>query len=583
MISLKPAKLLAGFYYLCHIIKTSTRVKNNFFQENKQYRHKSESTVFIHSLKKEIMLILQGVTYTHPNRDLLFSDINIAVSKHSKIALIGNNGVGKSTLLKIMAGSLQPSGGQVKADSSPYYIPQLFGQYNDYTVAQALGITDKLTALSQILEGNVTEDNLSVLNDDWGIEERCREAFIYWEINELDLSQKMSTLSGGQKTRVFLAGILIHQPEIVLMDEPNNHLDTTSRTLLYEYIKLAHHTLVVVSHDRILLNLLTTVYELSKHGITVYGGNYDFYAQQKAIESEALSQDLKNREKALRKAKETEREAMERQQKLDARGKKKQEKAGLPTISMNTLRNNAEKSTSRIKGVHAEKVDALSQELSQLRAILPGIDKMKMDFDNSVLHKGKVLVTATDVNFGFSDHLLWKHPLNFKILSGQRIAVKGPNGSGKTTLIKMLLGKLQPVSGSIERAGVKAIYIDQDYSLIDNALSVYEQVKQFNNRALQEHDIKIRLNRFLFNHTYWNKPCSALSGGEKMRLMLCSLTINNEAPDIIILDEPTNNLDIQNIEILTAAINEYKGTLLVISHDEYFLKETGIEDAIELK
>lgn len=528
------------------------------------------------------MLILQDITYIHPNRDLLFADINLIINKQEKIALIGNNGVGKSTLLKILAGNLLPTNGLVKAGSKPYYVPQIFGQYNNYSVAQALQVEDKLNALKEILDGNVTDENMTLLDDDWAIEERCKEAFAHWKLEELDLAQKMETLSGGQKTKVFLAGINIHRPEIVLLDEPSNHLDQFSRNILYNYIKHTTNTLMVVSHDRALLNLLNTVCELSKRGITIYGGNYDFYAEQKSIENDALNQDLKSKEKALRKAKETEKESMERQQKLDARGKKKQEKAGVPTIFMKTLKNNAEKSTSRMKGVHAEKVGVISQELSQLRKELPDIDKMKMDFDDSGLHKGKILITAKDVNFGYGNQLLWKHALNFQITSGERIVVKGLNGSGKTTLIKMILGGLEPRLGTIDRAGVNAIYIDQDYSLIDNKLNVYEQAQQYNSGVLQEHDIKIRLNRFLFTKEYWDKPCKALSGGEKMRLMLCTLTINNQAPDIIVLDEPTNNLDIQNIEILTTAINQYKGTLIVVSHDEYFLKQINVKHSMML-
>ncbi len=528
------------------------------------------------------MLILQDVTYRHPNRDLLFNDINLVINRQDKIALIGNNGVGKSTLLKISAGILHSFTGFVKADSQPYYVPQIFGQFNDYTVAEALQIENKLKALHEILDGNVTEENLTLLNDDWTIEERCDEAFALWKLDGLALSQKMETLSGGQKTRVFLAGIAIHRPEIVLLDEPSNHLDSLSRRILYDYIKYTKNTLLVVSHDRTLLNLLDTVYELSKQGVTVYGGNYDFYAGQKIIEREALNQDLKSKEKALRKAKEIERESLERQQKLDARGRKKQEKAGLPAISMNTFRNNAERSTSRMKGVHAEKAGAIAQELSDLRKELPGVDKMKMDFDGSSLHNGKVLITAKDANFGYGDQALWKQALSFKITSGERIAVRGPNGSGKTTLIKLTLGELQPQQGTIGRASVKAIYIDQDYSLIDNRLSVYEQAQAYNAGGLQEHEIKIRLNRFLFTNEYWDKPCAALSGGEKMRLMLCSLAISNQAPDIIVMDEPTNNLDIQNLEILTTAINEYRGTLIVVSHDEYFLKEINVERYIDL-
>jgi ATPase subunit of ABC transporter with duplicated ATPase domains len=528
------------------------------------------------------MLILQNISYIHPNKDLLFDNINLAVNNHDKIALIGNNGSGKSTLLKIIASELQLSGGQLSVDTKPYYVPQIFGQYNHLTVAQALRIENKVNALKEILNGNVTEENYTFLDDDWTIEDRCNNALDYWQLKDLDLSKKMETLSGGQKTKVFLAGISIHEPELVLLDEPSNHLDISGRQLLYDFIQSTQSTLIAVSHDRKLLNLLNTVCELSKRGITVYGGNYDFYTEQKQIESNALNQELQSKEKALRKAKEKERETLERQQKLDSRGKKKQEKAGVARIMMNTLRNNAENSTSKMKSVHTEKIGSVSQELQELRSSLPDIDKMKFGFDNSALHKGKILFTANDLNFSYDTQPLWTENLNFKITSGERIALKGKNGSGKTTLIKLILGNIEPQTGKVYRADNKSVYIDQDYSLIDDKLKVYEQAEQFNTSALQEHEIKIRLNRFLFTKEDWDKSCNALSGGEKMRLMLCCLTINNQSPDIIILDEPTNNLDIQNIEILTRAINEYRGTLIVVSHDETFLEQTNIERTIQL-
>lgn len=528
------------------------------------------------------MLILQNISYKHNNGDLLFDNISFTINNHEKIALIGNNGVGKSTLLKIIASELKPSSGELRASSEPYYIPQIFGQFNHLTIAEALRVDEKFRALKEILNGNVTEENLNILNDDWTIEDRCNDALNYWQLSDLDLTQKIETLSGGQKTKVFLAGISIRNPELVLLDEPSNHLDTATRQLLYSFIATTTNSLIIVSHDRKLQNILNKVYELSKSGIAVYGGNYDFYTEQKQIESNALNQDLQSKEKVLRKAKEKERETLERQQKLDARGKKKQEKAGVARIMMNTLRNNAENSSSKLKSIHVEKIDGISKELRELRSALPDIDQMKFGFDNSVLHKGKILFRANDVNYGFNDQFLWKENLNIEITSGERIVLKGLNGSGKTTLIKIILGELEPKQGIVFRAQNKSVYIDQDYSLIKNQLKVYEQAQQFNTSALEEHDIKMRLNHFLFNRDYWDKFCGSLSGGERMRLILCCLTINNESPDIIILDEPTNNLDIQNIEILTVAINEYKGTLIVVSHDESFLEQINIERSIQL-
>ncbi len=531
---------------------------------------------------KEIMFTLQNAAYIHPNGDLLFSDISLVINRQDKIALTGNNGVGKSTLLKIIAGEVVPSGGQLKRDHIPYYVPQIFGQFNHLTVGQALHVDEKLKALSAILDGSADIRYFGILNDDWTIEERCSSALKEWGLDGVELAQPMASLSGGQKMKVFLAGISVHEPEFVLLDEPSNHLDNAGRQQLYRFIESTTCALMVVSHDRTLLNLLNTVCEMSPRGITVYGGNYDFYAEQKQIEINALSNDIHAKEKALRKAREKERETQERQQKLDARGKSKQEKAGVARIMMNTLRNNAENSSSKMKNVHAEKTAGISHELHELRATVHDISKMKFGFDNSDLHKGKILCTASEINFAYHDHLLWKESLSFQITSGQRIALKGLNGSGKTTLIKMILGTLEPATGTISRAFNKAVYIDQDYSLIRNTLSVCDQAQYFNTSGLQEHEIKTRLTRFLFTKDDWGKPCAALSGGERMRLQLCCLTIGHQKPDVIVLDEPVNNLDIQNTEILTAAVNEYQGTLIVVSHDTYFLEQIRIEGSIEV-
>lgn len=534
-------------------------------------------------IKKEIMILLQNISFGFPGGDLLFNHINLTIPSPTKSALVGSNGMGKSTLLKIIANEIQPLEGTVNIQGEIFYVPQMFGNFNHLTIAQCLNIDQKLLAFEKITSGEVDEHYFEILNDDWDIEERCQTALQYWNLQDFSLNQKLEGLSGGQKTKVFLAGIQINQPDIIILDEPTNHLDLEGRKLLYDLIEKVNGTVVIVSHDRTLLNLVDTIFELSNQGIATYGGNYDFYNEQKEVEDEALQNDIHAKERALKKAKEKERETIERKQKLDARGKQKQEKSGVARIMMNTLRNNAEKNTSKLKSVHAEKISGISGDLRDLRSSVRNSDQMKVNFNDSGLHSGKVLITAEDINFSYGEEKLWKDNLNLEIRSGERISIKGGNGSGKTTLIKLLLGSIQPSVGIITRAEFNSIYIDQEYSLIDNELTLYDFVQTFNDNALQESEVKTLLSRFLFSKDTWDKKCGVLSGGERLRLLLCGLSISNKAPDMIILDEPTNNLDLQNVEILTNSIKDYKGTLLVISHDEIFLEEIGIEREVMLK
>ncbi|EFK36009.1 Uncharacterized ABC transporter ATP-binding protein HI_1252 [Chryseobacterium gleum] len=528
------------------------------------------------------MILLQNISFGFPGGNLLFNHTNLTIQSHTKSALVGNNGMGKSTLLKIIAGEIHPLSGNISLQGEVFYVPQMFGNFNHFTIAECLKIDKKLHALEKITSGEVDEIYFETLNDDWDIEERCRHALELWGLGDFELTRKLEGLSGGQKTKVFLARIQINQPEMIILDEPTNHLDMEGRKLLYDLIDKTDATVVIVSHDRTLLNLVDTIFELSNQGIAAYGGNYDFYAEQKEVEEEALHNDIHAKKRALKKAKEKERETLERKQKLDARGKGKQEKSGVARIMMNTLRNNAEKNSSKLQSVHTEKISGISHELRDLRSSVRNSDQMKVNFNDSNLHSGKILITAENINFSYGEQKLWKENLSLEIRSGDRISIKGGNGSGKTTLIKLLLGKTEPSEGQINRSGFNSIYIDQEYSLIDNDSTLYDFVQTFNDSATQESEIKTLLSRFLFGKDTWDKKCGMLSGGERLRLLLCGLSISNKAPDMIILDEPTNNLDLQNVEILTHSIKDYHGTLLVISHDEVFMEEIGIDRELAL-
>ena len=539
---------------------------------------------------------IQQISYIHPDKEVLFSDLNFAISKGQKLGLVGNNGCGKSTLLQIIAGQLSPSSGVIVRLDDLYYIPQHFGQYDSLTIAQALRIERKQQALHAILSGDASNENFVVLDDDWNIEERSIAALDLWGLGQFTLSYPMNLLSGGEKTRVFLAGMDIHHPSVVLMDEPTNHLDSSGRQRLYDWVEKCHSTLLVVSHDRTLLNLLPEICELEKHQINYYGGNYEFYKEQKTLMQEALQQRIEEKEKALRIARKVARETVERRDKQNVRGEKNNIKKGVPRIVLNALQGKSEKSTSKLNSTHQEKAEKLTGERNQLRSSLSPTATLKTDFNSSSLHTGKILVTAKEINFGYHPNSdssdiqdnndfkqqLWQTPISFQLKSGDRLRIEGANGSGKTTLLKLITGQLQPQKGNLTRMEFTYVYLNQEYSIIDDRNSILEQAYAFNNRNLPEHEIKIILNRYLFPASEWDKSCRKLSGGEKMRLAFCCLMISNNTPDMFILDEPTNNLDIQSIEIITATIKNYTGTVIAISHDDYFIQEIGIEQRILL-
>lgn len=534
---------------------------------------------------------IQKLSYIHPDKEVLFNDLNFTINKGQKLGLVGNNGCGKSTLLQIIAGQLSPSSGAIVRPDDLYYIPQHFGQFDSFTIAKALKIDCKQQALHAILAGDASTTNFTILNDDWNIEERSIAAIYSWGLGQFSLSYPMHLLSGGEKTRVFLAGMDIHHPSAILMDEPTNHLDSFGRKRLYEWVDKWRSTLLIVSHDRTLLNLLPEICELEKHQITYYGGNYEFYKEQKTLMEEALQQRVVEKEKALRTVQKIARETAKRREKQNVRGEKSNIKKGVPRIVLNSLQSKSEKSTAKLTGAHQEKAEKLTDERNRLRSSLSPVTSLKTDFNNSSLHRGKILITAEEINFsylndkdntkGFRD-FLWQTPLSFQIKSSDRLCIKGTNGSGKTTLLKLITGELQPQTGIMTRADFTYIYLNQEYSIINNQSSILEQAYSFNDRNLPEHEIKIILNRYLFPASEWEKPCRKLSGGEKMRLAFCCLMICNNTPDIFILDEPTNNLDIQSIEIITATIKKYTGTVIAISHDNYFIEEIGINQCLLL-
>jgi len=526
-------------------------------------------------------LIIKSLNYVHPDNTELFHDLNFILNDGEKAALVGINGAGKSTLLRIISGKLPLTAGEITSSEEPWYVPQHLGEFDTWSVARALGADAKLNALHAILAGDTHTQHFTALDDDWDIENKVKQVLEKWGLGDIHEDRLLGSLSGGQKTRVFLSAMEMNSQHLILLDEPSNHLDANTRMKLYNLILQSKSTMLIVSHDRTLLNLMNKTLELSEKGIEVFGGNFDFYQQKKLEKVSALRARLNEQSKAL---KESEKKAVDmtgHRAQQEAKGRSAGLSNSIPRIIAGGLKSKAERSTARMMNAHEEKIAHLLENIEEIKAQIQEYETLKIELRSPELNQGELLIDVADINFRYSDESLWNN-LSFQIKSGERVQIDGENGSGKTTLLKIITRELTPSEGSYKSAAFSHFYLDQDYSMIDPNLSIYEQIEEHNRRGLDEQELQELLIYSQFTPDDFDRKCAGLSGGEKMKLSLACLLAGNLAPDLLILDEPTNNLDILSLEVLTLAVKNFGGTLLVISHDDYFINEIGIDYKISL-
>ena len=551
------------------------------------------------------MISVDNLTVSFGGWDL-FREVSFLINAKDRIGLVGKNGAGKSTMLKVLIGEQPPSSGTVSrnGDCTVGYLPQqmkvadtttLFAE-TESAFSEVIGLEREIEQLNREIaertdyESEGYEKLLHRLNDatdrfhilgGMNREEEVEKTLLGLGFQRSDFGRATSEFSGGWRMRIELAKLLLRRPSVFLLDEPTNHLDRTGRDRLYDYIRTCKATLIVVSHDTYLLNLLDRTCELSKKGLKTYGGNYNFYREQKRIEDSALEQRIDSEQAALRLARKKAQEIAERQQKRFSQGERNKDR--LPRILRKGAKDRGETTISKLREKHSDIVGLNEKRLNDLRRQRGTACRFKIDFDDALLHNGKLLIAADGVNFGYDrERPLWRIPLDLEIRSGERIRLTGNNGSGKTTLVRLLTGELFPTAGEIRRTDFSYVCLDQEYSLVDTPQTVLELAQKYNRSNLCDHEIKMRLKRVLFAADTWDTSCNALSGGEKMRLCLCCLMISNHVPDLFILDEPTNNLDLSSLAVLADTIGDYRGTLLVISHDRNFTDEIGITKTVEL-
>ncbi|EOH98921.1 ABC transporter ATP-binding protein [Enterococcus moraviensis ATCC BAA-383] len=500
--------------------------------------------------------------------DTLFENIQMEISTNSRIALVGRNGAGKSTLLKIIAGIDAPDAGTIAKNktASLGYLAQDTGLDSNKTVwdemleafVEVITMETRMRELELIIsellpdaanyesvmkEYDRLQHEFSEKNG-YGYENEIRSVLHGFGFKEDFYSKDIHTLSGGQKTRLALARMLLQKPDILILDEPTNHLDIDTLSWLENYLPSYSGALLIVSHDRYFLDkVVSEVYEISRHKMRYYKGNYSKYLELKA---EQLTSEWKAYEKQ-----QTEINKLE------------------DFVARNLVRaSTTKRAQSRRKTL--EKMERLDRPQGDEKSanFLFGIEKVS----------GNVVLQVEDAAIGYNNHVL-SEPVSLDIRRQEAIALVGPNGIGKSTLLKSIIGKLPFVKGHATLGtNVQIGYYDQEQANLHGTKTVLAELWD-EHPTTPEKDIRNILGSFLFSGNDVEKTIPLLSGGEKARVALAKLSMDKQ--NFLILDEPTNHLDIDNKEVLENALIDYEGTLLFVSHDRYFINRIATK-VIEL-
>jgi ATPase subunit of ABC transporter with duplicated ATPase domains len=520
---------------------------------------------------------LDGLAYATPDGRALFENLTLSFGAE-RTGLVGRNGVGKSTLLRIIIGELAATAGALSVCGRIGVLRQALSSPPGASVADLLGVRQALARLRRIEAGEGSEDDLA--DADWTLEKRLDAALADVGLAGLDVYRAASSLSGGQATRASLAGLLAAEPDLLVLDEPTNNLDVTARELVAEVLSRWKGGAIVVSHDRALLRCMDRIVELSSRGAQVYGGGYDLYVERKAEAEAAAERDLADAQRGAARVARESQAALERQARRDAAGKRSRARNDAPKILLDAQAGRAEATGGRIRRLADRKSGDAAEVLASAEARVERVRRLAFDLPSTGLAAGKTVLDLDQAGLGWPGAPPILRDVSLKVIGPERIAVTGPNGSGKTTLLRLAAGELAPTSGRVGQ-GVRAAFLDQRTALLGEDGSLVNAWRRLNPGG-SENAARAALARFLFRNTAADKPLASLSGGERLRAALACVLAGDPPPQLLILDEPTNHLDLDSIAAVESALAGYDGALLIVSHDADFLQAIGIGREIRL-
>lgn len=505
---------------------------------------------------------LSRLGFSWPDGTVALADLT-ATFGGGRTSIVGLNGTGKSTLLRLIAGELSPTTGTVSTTGDVGYLRQDLALDTAGTLADLLGIRSRLRALAAIENGSTDQRDYDIVGSDWDVAERAAATLASLGLAGLGLDRTAASLSGGEIVLAGIAGLRLGDAPITLLDEPTNNLDRRARHALYATVEDWRGALVVVSHDRELLDCVDVTAELRHGSLRSFGGTYSAFAEALATEQNAAERSLRVADQAVRAQK---RQRIDAESKLSKRASYAQttnEKSNAPKILTGALKRSAQVSAGKLRGVHDDRLTGAQLTKAEAESRVRDDRGIRIDLPGTVVPADRRMLQVLEPDL--------------LVHGRERIAITGANGVGKTTLLNAIEACTPPVLFRVPQVG----YLRQRLDVLDDSATVLENVLAVTDAAPGE--VRAQLARFLFRGRAVDKLAGALSGGERFRVSLARILLADPAPQLLLLDEPTNSLDLPSVDHLIEALGGYRGALVVVNHDESFLARLGISRTVELK
>jgi ATPase subunit of ABC transporter with duplicated ATPase domains len=519
---------------------------------------------------------LDRLTATTPDGRLLFENLTLALGAE-RTGVVGANGAGKSTLVRLILGEAAPAAGGVTVNGRIGVLRQRAGP-PEGRVSDLMGLTEPMARLARIDTGTGSAEDLELA--DWTLEARLEASLERLGLGGLDPTRSAASLSGGEATRAALAGLLVQGPDLLILDEPTNDLDAEGRVLIAEAVADHSGGVLAISHDRALLRKMDQILELSSLGPQLYGGDYDLYAARKAEAAAAAQRDLESAQQAAAQAARDSQADRERKARRDAAGARFAARGSEPKILLGAQAERAQNSAGRLDRLAERRTEAAAARLEAARTRVEAARRLGFDLPASGLAAGRSVLAAEGLHVRTPDGRVLVSGLDLQITGPERLALCGPNGSGKSTLLRVLSGQQAPSLGEV-RQGVAPVIFDQQLRLLRPEETLLEAFQRLNPTA-NRNAAQIALARFLFRNRAAERKVAELSGGERLRAALACVLMRPAPPQFLVLDEPSNHLDLESLAAVEAALGAYDGALLLVSHDADFLAGVGVDRQIRL-